>query len=461
MGFLDGAKSKLDKLKNIGEETFKTVDSEKIPANEEAEARVKPAKEKRKSKRIADLLPKREPREEEQDPDDLPDYSGDGGDDELSDDAMELAFAIATDSPFEIDEDQEFYQGIKNASKEPKREPGDVFDDLPQAGSDSSRRTRKGKKNLEEVDESKIKDVLEILRIPSTYIIPNDVLMPEDFKDVEFDLQVPQGYDIGQVEFFIERAEGTVKEYLKLLEQRNDHIAILATTVDRLQVDLENVKFDAQIAAGIGIMPTSDNQELEQDNIELRLQVKRLEDALKAKSEVPDLTSRERELYENLRNEFSILKRENEEYRQENSDLRMTIAKMEEDAEDTNWRSDDTPSSFALPEDSDDFGGAATREEVQEQFQEELDLSDNEGLPDLGGLPSLPTSTEGNAPLMGIGDSSELLEFEEDDEDDFELPNIGGITNEEHVRPQDGADQGRNPFADDDDDDDMQLPRGW
>ena len=469
MGFLDGAKSKLGKLKNIGEETFKNVDSSKLAREEPTEA----PRESRKGKKITDLLPKPSQRPADDDLDDLPEYSGDYGDDSLEDEAVALALSMSDDedSPFDIDEDQDFYQGMKSSASEPQRELGD-FEDLPKASSQNAgggRRGRKGKKNLEEPDEQKIKDVLEVLRIPSTYVIPNDVLMPDDFKEVEFDLQVPQGYDIGQVEFFIERAEGTVKEYLKLLEQRNDHIAILATTVDRLQVDLENIKFDSQIAAGIGIMPTSDSQELEQDNIELQLKVKRLEDALKAKTDVPDLTSRERELYENLRNEFSILKRENEEFRQENSDLRMTIAKMEEDAEDTNWVPDQTASSFSLPDDSDDFGGSATQEQIDGTFNEQIEIMDDglpdltasdsglPKLPDLGELPSLSSGVGSNAPQFDFG--GELPEFEDND-DGFTLPGLPNIGDSSSDRSADRASGGHNPFADDDDTD-MQLPSGW
>lgn len=311
MGFLDKATGGFSgRLKRSGEETVRTVDYDLEPEQEQQEPR-KPKPEKAPRKRLSELLPKpgtKKPSEQELEP----------SDDEPQDsEELELAYKIATDTAFEIDEDQPFYQ-----------------EEAPKPNS-----TQKKKKAAEELvyDEEKIKDVLEILRIPATFMIPSDVLMPEDFKRVEFDLQIPQGYDIGQVEFFVERAESSIREYIELLEKRNEHVALLATTVDRLQVDLENLKFDSQIAAGIGIMPTSDNDELEKDNLELKMQVKKLEDALRAKTTSPELTSKERELYENVRNEFSILKREYDALEQDNRELRLQLAHMEEQQDDPIW----------------------------------------------------------------------------------------------------------------------------
>lgn len=440
MGFLDKATGGFaGRLKGTGEETVRVVDYDKRPTKEKQE-KVKPEPKKKLEraprKKLSELLPKKGSKAvTEADLDDLPDSVDE-------EDELGLAYKVATDTAFEIDEDPPVFSDEDDESDEIEE-----FEDLPALNDD-----RQSPKEEIEYDESKIRDVLEVLKIPATYIIASDVLMPEDFKNVEFDLQVPQGYDIGQVEFFVERSESSIGEYLKLLEERNNHIAKLATTVDRLQVDLENLKFDSQIAAGIGIMPTSDNDELERDNLELRLQVKRLEDKLKAKTTMPDLSSKERELYEDLRNQFSILERDKFNLEQENSDLRVEIARMEEEQDDPTWMAgsqvggafesqediplqgpggieymDETPKvAPAMPDFSDEPPLDYSPEEDEEDEPLASGLPDfSMELPNLSSMPTRATPTNSNfdLPEEFVADSKNVSS-EEDDEDDDELSKL-------------------------------------
>ena len=247
-----------------------------------------------------------------------------------------------------------------------------------------------------------IKDVLDVLKIPGTFVIPSDVLMPEDFPTIQFDVQFPKGYDIGQVEFFVERSESSIATYVRMLEERNEHVAKLATTGDRLQVDLQNLKYDSQIAAGIGIMPTSDNDELERDNIELKLQVARLRDELKNKSSAPDLSSRERELYEELRNRYSILQRERDDLEQTNLDLKTQLAHLDEEKDDPEWMNGETTAgalpSFSFGDDESEKPTAA-----DELPALELDLKDSAFSfgDDATGEITLPTDDELSKLLKG------------------------------------------------------------
>lgn len=443
MGLLDKAGGLTGRFKGAGEETVRVVDYDKRPEKEKRE-KPKPAPkekiERAPRKKLSELLPKKGSKEvSDAELDELPDFA------EEEEDDLPLAYKVATDTAFDIDDEPPVF----GPAEDDEEDFGD-FEDLPESGEE-----RSAPKEEIEYDEVKIKDVLEVLKIPSTYIIASDVLMPEDFKAIEFDLQVPQGYDIGQVEFFVERAEGSIAEYLKLLEERNNHIAKLATTVDRLQVDLENLKFDSQIAAGIGIMPTSDNDELERDNLELRLQVKRLEDKLKAKTNMPDLSSKERQLYEDLRNQYSILEREKSNLEQENSDLRVEIARMEEEQDDPTWMA------------GTQIGGHS------------FDVEEDTPLEGPGGIEYMDEKPKTQAAMPSLPD--ELPSFGSDDED--ELPMDGGLpdfsmelpsvetpsrpspTNSSFDLPDEfEVDSKAAPSAEDDDDDDDELSKlmkGW
>ena len=442
MGLLDKAGGLTGRFKGAGEETVRVVDYDKAPPKEKREKVKAAPKEKIERvprKKLSELLPKKGSKDvSDAELDDLPEYAEEEED-------LPLAYKVATDTAFDIDEEPPVF----GASDDDEEDFGN-FEDLPEAPEE-----RGSAKDEIEYDEVKIKDVLEVLKIPSTYVIAADVLMPEDFKAIEFDLQVPQGYDIGQVEFFVEKAESSIAEYLSLLEERNSHIAKLATTVDRLQVDLENLKFDSQIAAGIGIMPTSDNDELERDNLELRLQVKRLEDKLKAKTTMPDLSSKERELYEDLRNQYSILEREKAALEQENSDLRVEIARMEEEQDDPSWMAgsqvgdhsfdveediplegpggieymDERPRvekpTPALPDELPDFGFG--------NDEDDYEIPEDEGLPDFSmELPAVeetparpaPTNSSFDLPDEFEVDSKAATSSEYDDDDDDELSKL-------------------------------------
>lgn len=184
---------------------------------------------------------------------------------------------------------------------------------------------------LVKVDQNKIKDVLEVLQIPATFEIDSDTFLPDDITEIEFDYQAPHGYDMGQVGAFVEQARSSVSSYVKLLKLRNEHIAKLATVVDRLQVDLNNQRFDSEIANGINIMPTQDDDDLNNQNVELRLLNMRLTEELKNLKEADSLSTNERQAFEDLQDQLSIVTRECERLNEDNYELRTKVSFMEED----------------------------------------------------------------------------------------------------------------------------------
>lgn len=256
---------------------------------------------------------------------------------------------------------------------------------------------------LMKVDSNKIKDVLELLDIPSTFEIASSVFLPDDIEDVVFDQQAPVGYDIGQVSAFVDQCLNSLKHYVMLLRLRNEHVAKLATVVDRLQVDLNNARFDREVANGINIMPTQDDDDLSNQNTELRLLNRRLTEQLEAYQNGDELSSSERIKLEMLQDELSIANRSNEDLLAINYELKTRIAYLDEEQPDY----DD--------EDNNDSTEAAFSYENEETVHE-TSLADYEQLPEMS-LDSLP--------VLSGPDGSEV--FYADDDDEEGLPQFGDL----------------------------------
>lgn len=318
MGLLDKASRGFTRS---GEETVRVVDYDSVPEEDEVETpekqrkspraprETKPPRERKRLNLGAaakSLLPEKRA---------LTEVPPEFDDDELLNMATTptpMATApvkqfVTPNTAFEIEDDEPNFYQEKQKQWEGKTSP--ISEDLlPKDGA--------------------IQDVLDVLKIPATFTIRDEVLMPGDFDSIEFDVQVPQGYDVGQVQFFVERAESSIQEYMKLLESRNEHIAKLATTIDRLQVDANNLKYDSQIAAGIGIIPTSESVDIENENMELKLQLQKFKDGQKT-----TINSDERKIYEEMRNELSKVLRDNEDLAEKNYELKNLIAQYEENAD--------------------------------------------------------------------------------------------------------------------------------
>lgn len=398
MGLLDKASKSFSRA---GEETVRRIDYDALPQDlEEDEPKEKPVKarkpkepkpprepkERRKlnlGSAAKNLLPEKRsttPHEIFMDEDnELPDHEADL--DELMAAPVEPKKLQTIDTAFEIDESEPNFYEQKQELWDGETKKNDV----PELISDNGA----------------IQDVLDVLKIPATFTIREDILMPTDFEDVDFDIQVPQGYDVGQVQFFVERVEASVKEYLKLLELRNEHIAKLATAVDRLQVDANNLKYDNQIAAGIGIIPTSDSVDLENENMELKLQLQKLKDAQRT-----TLNSEERKIYEGLRNEFSKIQRDNEDLTEKNFELQNRIAQMEENADEM----DTMPSAY-----SDHDSAEIIFETMDDELPPMDDSSLDDELPDLSSaaLPDFSMPQPSKPPVV----SNSSFDVEDDDED--------------------------------------------
>jgi hypothetical protein len=274
MSFIDKAKQKIKGVPRIlGEETVRVVNYKDDDQSKQTERQV-PSKPKPTLKDKVPVSVKSEP------PKSANQDSGPGG------------------SVFNMEEKVSFFG---------KKKKADAIDEAAE--------------ELVKVDQNKIKDVLEILEIPATFEIGRETFLPEDITDIEFDYQTPHGYDMGQVGAFVEQARDSVKSYVRLLKLRNEHIAKLATVVDRLQVDLNNQRFDSE----------QDDDDLNNQNMELKLLVMRLREELAALKSGDDLSTDERQTFEDLQDELSIVTRERDGLRDTIYELKTKVSFMEED----------------------------------------------------------------------------------------------------------------------------------
>lgn len=178
---------------------------------------------------------------------------------------------------------------------------------------------------------NKIQDVLKVLRIPADIIIEEEYFLPDDIKEIEFDTQAPYGYEMSQVNAFVENTKKTVEEYVRLITERNKHVAQLATVVDRLQIDLHNMKYESLSANGINVMTGNTSEDLENELMEARLEIKRLESKINNTSD--NLTSTERKQYETIQDNLALLRRENNTLTQKNQNLRLANIKLQQELE--------------------------------------------------------------------------------------------------------------------------------
>jgi hypothetical protein len=218
---------------------------------------------------------------------------------------------------FEVDPHEDYFASQQERYDEAMKR----YDDVPELRVDP--------------ESGKISDVLQVLEIPETFELDHTVLAPEDFEDIVFDQQIPQGYDMGQVNIFLTRAAKSVARYYELLELRNAHVAQLATVVDKLQFDAREQQYQTEIAHGINIMPTHSNDGFEVKLLEARVRIRALEDQLKAAGgeQAPEVSDAFMARHMELKDQYSVLSRNYEDLEQRHKDLLLQKAYEEEMAE--------------------------------------------------------------------------------------------------------------------------------
>lgn len=424
MGFMDKASSRL--LEKFGDETVRVVDYGKDPEENPREipkppARVTAKKRKERGEKQAKKKVKFTEDYEDWNAENLAQSEDQHLDPNSVNRQDEEDVDYSEDDPiagsaFEIDEAEENYFAEQQRRYDESME--DRFSDVP---------------DLSEVRSNQIQDVLEVLDIKPTFAIETDIFLPEDVEDAAaFDLQAPYGFEQGQVSTFVERTKVTVARYVTLLKQRNVDVAKLASVVDRLQVDLNNMKFQNEIANGINVMPTADSEDIERKYLEAKLKIKRLEDQIQNIEHGDDLTNSERKAYEAIQDELSVLQVENDSIKEENYTLRTRLAYLEEDGS-----SDDEPRQSRVPSFMESEPGDSLPEDLTEE------------LPEVG-------DDEISNPTPSTDPTPESAFYVEDDDEEFSQVDVLNDANQ----TENGSQYIRDPDADDDDELEA-LMREW
>lgn len=435
MGFLDRAKSTIKKAtKGIGEETVNVVDYDEVYEEQErAKRQNSPRKKPVKNVKEANYSNGLEPEE---------DFDDDYGITSHED------IPVVEETAFDIDlsETKDFITEKREKNKPSERHP-----------------------DKKEQDE-KVKDVLELLNIPITFEIESDVFLPEDLKEVSFDVQVPQGYEIGEVNTFVSRTKISISRLVDLLKQRNEHIAKLATMVDRLQVDVNNMKFQNEVANGINVMPTSntENEDVANENFELKLALKRLQEELdsvsnsnESNAQSSDLSNSQKEQFRNLQDELSLGQREIEDLKEEILELKNQNAVLIENqdfVEDSQIQEE--MSDFAYDLSDPDF--IEDDKENDEEVEDSLEFPDEDltNLSSFGKEPHIPDPGQGSAFYdEDIESTDEFLkkhaEYYEIDPSENPEDNLGIFDNFENEGSKNNDRQNISYFEENDDDDDI------
>ena len=178
------------------------------------------------------------------------------------------------------------------------------------------------------------KEVLSSMNIQETFTIDDGILfLDEELANQSFETQYPYGYDMGEVDFFLIKSQRSVAEYVRLLRIRNDDTIKLASRISDLMVEVNNLRFNSEMANGINIMAGSgDDDAIAVELDEARLRIRKLtEDLSYAKSEGQAVVRENPDEIARLRNELSAEQRTRTRLEGELQDLRAHIVDIEEE----------------------------------------------------------------------------------------------------------------------------------
>lgn len=362
MGFLDKAKDKIDSLSDEVVRVMETNDEEK--EKEEKPKKEKLPKEKKPKKDFN--FPKFKKLSSE-DKEEQPEKSSNKNI-PLADDLLFKDEPIIEENPFEdnaFDLEEDFNDDFLQSKQEDFEAGKEKYSDIEAP---------------KVLDNNEIQDILDFLKIPADVEIPADVYMVDDLDKIELTQQAPIGYDFGEVDTFVNNVKNSIKTYQEILGDRNKDIATLATTIDKLQIDLNNTKVDLQVANGLSIMPTNQSEAIENELVNEKIKNRNLIEKIQKfeKSGKEETTSEETDNFINaLQDELALTKRKIEELEAKNYELitKVQYAEENQDYERPDQEMDDNFFNMDNQENSDDFMEIVlpTFDEIKKEPQQDTD----------------------------------------------------------------------------------------
>lgn len=178
-----------------------------------------------------------------------------------------------------------------------------------------------------------VEEVLKSMLIEETFTINDGILfLDEELANQSFATQAPYGYDMGEVDFFLSKAQRSVAEYVKLLRIRNDDVVKLARRISDMMVEINNMRFTSEVANGINIMTNSgDDDALAVDLQEARAKNRRLQEEIERLQASGQEAEVDTDEIEKLGNELSVERRKNEKLEADLQSLRSHLVLLEEE----------------------------------------------------------------------------------------------------------------------------------
>lgn len=280
---------------------------------------------------------------------------------------------------------------------------------------------------LPKVQDGNVQDVLELWNIPVSLKLSNDCITAEEIDEINFDIEIPEGYEKAEVESFKRITRNTIQQLTDLLNSREKHVADLATVIDRLQVDLENKKFQNEVANGINIMTTEEDDGLEQENFELTIALKeankeidRLNNQIEnGGSFITEVSAEEQRQVELLADKVSIISREKDELLDEVYSLKNTLASYVENEELPNLSQLNTQSgshfSSYSEENDDDLLPMYEDDDITNDVLPEIDTS----IANDNSITINPNNRENS--VFFFDENESISEFIENNKENFEI----------------------------------------
>lgn len=227
--------------------------------------------------------------------------------------------------------------------EEPEEFQDDAFESFEDQQSESLSFTEKepessliNKQDLTKLSKDEgqtVEEVLKSMKIEETFTINDGILfLDEDLANQDFATQAPYGYDMGEVDFFLSKTQRSVAEYVKLLRIRNDDVVKMARRISDMMVEINNIRFNSEVANGINIMASGgDDDGLAVDLREAKARSARLQEELdNLKASGVAKTVDEDELSQ-LKDDLSAERIENSRLEKEVKDMRAHLVMLEEE----------------------------------------------------------------------------------------------------------------------------------
>ena len=234
MSFIQKVKNKVE---SIGDETVKEVDYMGETKKPEPKP-PKPKKEKTR-KEVKIKTPKFKkpelptiPKKKEEEPEIEHDFNND-----LIDDDYEYEEEYVDDEIIE-DNEPEITYDHKEVIETTVEEESYSYDDPVKPENVNKKIIEKD--FVEKDAKENYKEILDKLKISEQVIVPDNVLLEEDCKKVEFNYQSPYGYDITQVKEFSRVSGDSLKELTNLIKKRNKEIVQIAKEASILNSKIEH-----------------------------------------------------------------------------------------------------------------------------------------------------------------------------------------------------------------------------